>query len=364
MILRYPFLALVGCLVGTILFSPAQEPRPQQDWQRAAVKFPPGPVTLKDALDHMQKETGNVVNDLRGDTAKTFLKNLPAQITFWPLIDAIGKETGIGFSAYQPDGGVALIESPYRKLETCYADPFRFAIKRVAVSRDDETKVHACDVALDIAWEPRFRALYLNLESAQVAYAPDIKKIVLTHTLEPQAMSSVAEISARELDLRLPAPDRTSPSIAALHGSIHVIGTPKLLHFTFKLGKPLPLKEAQEKVNFSLSKLTKRISSWTVAMRLEYPKDALVPLRDTNQSLWLNNQVWLEWKGRKLKTDSTHETLMAGNIPVGASITAHFIPRDGIPLPGNADDVTLHYLVPNRVVSITAPFAFKDLPLP
>ncbi len=73
---------------------------------------------------------------------------------FGKTLDSIGKDTGIAFSAYQPDGGVALVDKPYRELKTHYSGPFRFAVKRVAVSRDDETQAHTCQVTLDAAWEP------------------------------------------------------------------------------------------------------------------------------------------------------------------------------------------------------------------
>ena len=76
-------------------------------------------------------------------------------------------------SIYQPDGGVAIGDITYRPLQTSYSSVFRFAVKRLVVTRDEEAQAHTCHVTLDIAWEPRVQPLYLALERATIDFAKD-----------------------------------------------------------------------------------------------------------------------------------------------------------------------------------------------
>ena len=114
--------------------------------------------------------------------------------SFWETVDVLGKEQGIGFSPYYADGTIALIDSPYRKLTTHYSGPFRFAVKRMSVTRDDETQAHYGQLSLEIAWEPTGSAVYVNLHQASVAFGKDTQRI------ERQSMKSVAGTGATEMD--------------------------------------------------------------------------------------------------------------------------------------------------------------------
>ncbi len=141
-----------------------------------AVQQAPPEIMLEQALADLKKKTGNNVEDRRAHPTNPKLKAVKTG-EFWKTLDAIGKETGIGFSAYQPDSGVALVDKPYRELKTHYSGPFRFAVKRIAVSRDDETQVHTCLVTLDAAWEPRLAMLYLNVNKASVGFGKGLEEL-------------------------------------------------------------------------------------------------------------------------------------------------------------------------------------------
>ena len=68
------------------------------------VKFSADSLTLKDVVKELQEQTGNSLKDNRKEPTNPKLTLKPA--SFWQTLDTIGKETGIGFSAYQADGGV------------------------------------------------------------------------------------------------------------------------------------------------------------------------------------------------------------------------------------------------------------------
>src|ERR1051325_1887375 len=104
------------------------------------VKFPPRTLTLSDVLNELERQTGNKITDARAN--KTSPQLTLRTDTFWKTLDAIGKQEGIGFSAYQEGGGVALADTPYRDLKPHHSGLFRFAFKRIAVSRDEEARTH------------------------------------------------------------------------------------------------------------------------------------------------------------------------------------------------------------------------------
>lgn len=358
---------------GIALVSSAGGPLPSKDLIPQPIKLAPGAIDWKDLLAAIEKQSGNVVSDRRASREAIQVKLLEPAGHFWPLMDAIGKQTGVGFSCYQPDGGVAFVDVPYRALKTHYSGLFRFAVKRMGIHRDDETQTHTCDVTLDVAWEPRFQPLFLHLERATVTFAPDAKQKALTQQLERQTAHSVSGAGATEVKLSMAAPERTSPQIASLTGVVNVIGPPKMLDFAFdklaaiKKGAAPRRAEPQDGVRVSLTYLETAKERWTVDVEIENPPGAIVPLESFQAESWLdNNRVWLVWtdartrKVNKLEASGFNQQ----NSKVGTKLQYYFTPTAQLPLPPAGVDCALRYRTPNRVVAISVPFAFRDLPLP
>ena len=177
----------------------------------------------------LQQQTGNLVKDGRKTPTNPTLTMPKKPADFWETLDTIGKQTGIGFSAYREDGGVALADAPYRERKVNYSGLFRFAVKRLALSRDEETKATSLShVTLDAAWEPRLRLFYVNVEQATVAY--DQQK---AFSLDRQSARLVAGTSATEFELTMKAAPRVVSRIDRLEGKIRVVGAPKMLEFQF-----------------------------------------------------------------------------------------------------------------------------------
>jgi hypothetical protein len=337
--------------VGIALVALAGEP------QRNAGPGRSADITLEQALADLKKQTGNTVEDRRSTPTNPRLK-LPNTGEFWKTLDTIGKETGIGFSAYQPDGGVALVDKPFRELKTDYSGPFRFTVKRVAVSREDETHAHICQVTLDTAWEPRLAMLYLNLNHATVGIKKTAEK------LDRQTARSVAGVSATEIELRMKAPPRNVAAIDSLKGELRVIGAPKMLEFKF-VQLMAGQKDEQEGVKVRLTDVKQTAALWAFEILTEHPKGAIVEL-ESYQSWMDNNRVWLAWTDPKTKR--TYEVEPTGEAPqasaVGTKIRYYFSVREKMALPPKGVQVVLRYRTPNRVEVFTVPFSFRDLPLP
>jgi hypothetical protein len=336
----------------------AGEPR-VQELQPQTVTFSASKVTLNEALRELQRQTGNGLKDLRKNPENPVLSMKPGE--FWPTLDAVCKQAKIAFSAYQPDGGIALVDTPYRELKTHYGGIFRFAFRRITVSRDEETQAHHCHVTLETAWEPRFKALYLNLDRATAVFGRR------SEILERESARPVSGGCATEIELRMPAPDRATAKVDSLKGTIRVIGVPKMLEFALAKLTTDKIVE-QEGVKVSLTYVNQKSSKrWSLDVLTVYPEGAIVGL-DSFQQTWRDgNRVWLSW-GTDPKTKRPYELEPSGqspqDAPVGTKIQYHFTPRGETPLPPLTADVTLRHRTPNRVVAFTVPFEFRDLPLP
>ncbi len=350
----------VAILFLTAAIAEAQQP--PRELQPIPALFPAGETSLADILAAL-KQTGNVVTDRR-QPAKPVQLTLPMKMgDFWPTLDTVGEKTGIAFSAYQPDGGVALVDRPYRQLPTSYSGVFRFAVKRVNVTRNDETQTRLCTVTLDVAWEPRFQPFYLNLAGASAKFAPDTKGNSLNESIPRQARGSVAGATATEIELSMKAPERSSPALAALTGSIEVVGPPRMLDFAFTKLAPIKkdaqvLKQDGVEVRLVYAELGK--TRWSVDLDLADP-DGVRMLESFQADAWrANNRIWLSWGEHQLEPTGGY----AEKSKVGTRIRAIFEAKGDTPLPPRGAEVTLRYRTPNRVAAFVAPFAFRDLPLP
>lgn len=360
-------LLFIPCLVWGQ--APA-EPRARDSLNRFTAQREPRPpeireITLEQARAELMKNTGNGVEDRRSRPTNPTLK-LGKIDHFWKTLDEIGKQTGIGFSPYQPDGGVALVDRPYRELKTDYSGPFRFAVKRIAVSRDEETQAHLCQVTLEAAWEPRYAAIFVNLHGGTVTVAMKGK----SEKLDPQSAQNVAGTSATELDLRMQAPPRQVARIDSLQGAIRVVGAPKVLEFKFadlKTGQA----QVQENVKIRLSQAKMTGSRWAFEIETEHPAEAfaaLDKLDSSQQHTWKQiNRVWLTWYDPKTKR--TYEIEPTGNGPEQgkgnvSKILYYFPVGDKMTAPPKGVEMSLHYRTPSRIEISTVPFSFQDLPLP
>lgn len=358
--MKHPWMSAAILAVASI----AHGQQPIKELYPTPATFPAGEITLNDVLAILARQTGNVVADRR-TAADNVKMTLPMRTSeFWPTMDAIGAQTGIGFSPY---GGVSLMDAPYRKLRTSYSGLFRFSIKRVQVGRDDETQMQFAAVTLDVAWEPRFEPFYLNLDGAVAKFAPDAKGNSLSEIIPRHARgNSVAGSTATEVELRMKAPDRTSPALASLTGTFEVIGPPKMVDFAFP--KLAPIKQGEsprtlkdDGVQVSLTYADLKPTRWSIDVEMVYSPRSMVSFESFQADSWrANNRVWLTWGKHKLEPSSQSTETSK----LGTKLRYNFLPKGDTPLPAKGTDITLTYRTPNRVVAFAVPFAFRDLPLP
>lgn len=356
--------------VGAALVShaPADEAAPVLAPRTATIKA----MTLQGALKELQTQTGNQVHDRRANRTDPMLALSRGNGPFWPLLDTIGQSTGIGFTPYGPDGTVALVDAPYRAVPIAYSGLFRLALKRIALSHDFESMTHSCHVTLDVAWEPHFRPFYLDTGTLTATYAPDAKGKTRTEKVSQRGQQPIAGRGATELEVRFPAPERTSPRIDRLEGSLSVLGPTRMLDFSFDRLAPLtvdqrPREAMQDGVKVSLTRVVAGRERWSFDVLIENPPGG--PVLESYQSWLDNNRLALvhEANGKRLVwTSDPNEEQQLGQVTARrAAVRYHFPIESGKRLPmGGLSAWSLHYRTPARLVQLAVPFTFRDVPLP
>lgn len=354
--------ALILLLVAAPLAMRAQDARDsaRKELQPRLVDFASDKMPLDEALKVLSTQTGNTIVDRRSAAHRTNPR-LRLQLkgaTFWQALDAIVTQAGCGYSAYQEDARLALVDTPLRKAPVAHEGIFRFAIKRVTVTHDAAS--HFCNVVLEVAWEPRFMPFFLDegeLEASFMA-APFRVKV------DGQGKIPVAGHGAIEIPLRLPAPPRKVLELDELKGSITLLGPARMVTFTFANLQPgQAAAQQQDGVQVTLKPGTLKARPWSFDIGIVNPPGG-PRLESFNESMWLaNNVIALKrTQGGKTETvEHTGEMQETGPVNIDrASLRYYF--RDN--LPATPADWSLEYRTPGRIVDVTVPFSFKNIPLP
>jgi hypothetical protein len=334
------------------------------------VSFQKSEIPLSKALAQIKEQTGISVIDRRLSRNDPKLVLAIARTPFWQALQAVAKAADARISPYQADGNLALTEGPYRPFPAVFHGPFQIAVKGLVLSQNLETDNRSCVVHLEVAWEPWFQPFYLDVGPATAVFAPDKNGKAIKAEIPSRGQHSIAGKLATEVEVRLPAPKRSSPGIDLLQGTFRVIGPSKMLTFTFPARKPIkndPIRQEKEGVAVSLTKIAAKSDRWTFDVLIENPPGG--PRFESYQSWLDNNQIYLEkgtGKDREVffPDPAAEETL--GNVTATrAAIRYHFTPRNGgRTMPGKLGDWKLVYRTPGRIVEVPVPFAFKGLDLP
>jgi hypothetical protein len=324
-------------------------------------------IKLGEALDQIKKQTGFEIVDRRegGDNPKFTLDLQKA--TFWQALDTVAKEADVQIDLYNQDGKVGIKEGPYRTLPISYSGMFRVAVKKLATVRDLGEDVHTCTVTLEIAWEPRFRPLFMQSQAEGVTVQDDKGVALKAAVAGGGGRSPIKSRLATEAQVMLEAPRRGVNSLGLLKGNFSIVGPSKMLEFQFdklaKVDKKTPLSKApsktQEGVTIRLRELTTESELWTVGVVLEYPPDG--PDFESFESWLVNNEAQLQNKAGKLFGPGGYEIdEQQGSTGI---ITYRFVEENGLKL-DKPENFKLIYRTPGMISKVPIKFEFKDVPLP
>ncbi|HEV3204559.1 MAG TPA: hypothetical protein VGY77_09255 [Gemmataceae bacterium] len=324
-------------------------------------------ITFADALKEITQQTGMKVMDRRRDqdALPRFALDL-SKVTFWEAMDEIALKADLRISLYEREGGVAFVDGPHQTLPVSHSGVFRIAVKRLVSVRDLETEHHVWLLHLEIAWEPRFQPLFLEIQPDKLV-VKDGKGVELKNIPAGSGRAPVTKPLAMETQIRVEAPSKPNDKISLLKGDMTMVGPSKMLTFTFdnldqiQLGKKgKPRKETQEGVTVNLREFRVEPEIWTFGLLLEYPPEG--PEFESFESWLVNNEIFLEKKNGKgrFAVNGGYDDEQAGHKAV---FNYRFIDDNNLSL-GKPTDWNLIYRTPGTIVKFPIQFEFKDLPVP
>jgi hypothetical protein len=331
-------------------------------------------VSVSRALAELAKQTGNEVEDRRSskdDSAKIKLdlKN----VTFWQGLDAIAKEADAKVSLSERDEKLALVDGPHQIIPVSYSGLFRVTVKRLDAIQVLDSDTHVCLIYLEVAWEPRFRPLFMETRPDSMVVQDDKGRDVEIPD-EGKGMAAIGKRLATEVMVRVTAPHRSAIKLGSFKGKLAAMGPTETLTFTFdKLKKIEKVAEARKETQQGVSLVLREMVPegqgddpvWRIGLLLEYPADG--PKFESFQSWLVNNEIYLlkEKDGIKqqfppnlgYETDDQTEDKAIIRYRFGDEPDKKLIL-------GNIGDWKLVYRTPGRISEIPIPFEFKDIPLP
>lgn len=292
------------------------------------------------------------------------------EVPFWQALDELARQAGARVHLHQPGGRIALVDGPAGSRPVCYTGPFRLAVSRVAAVRDLETGAHFYTVSVEVAWEPHLQPFLLQTRPAALVVEDEQKR-----QLQIQSGGSVKEAIdgkiAAVIDLRVPALgadgkpnlDRSVNKLGLLKGNLSLIAPTKMLTFTFDpLSKTEGQQQTKDGVRVTVAKVTLDQTRWTVQVELNYPPGG--PEFESFRSWLVNNEIYLEKAGGPRFPNNANYRIDLQK-EAKALVSYHFVdePKKDL-LRGKPGDWKLVYVTPAKIVEMTVPFEFKDVPLP
>lgn len=334
---------------------PAKIAKASKELEPRPLTLAPGQYAPADFLAVLAKQTGNHVVDRRSTKSVAPLALDFDKVPFWPALDKFCTRAGCSFSTYCSNGGVALIDGAKRSAHVSYHGITRTAVKRIAVANDLEAGAGTCVVHLDVAWEPRFEPFYLSVGPVKAAYVSRGVANELKVQAPSRGQLSVAGQSANEIEIHLPPPPRTAPAIGTLEGSFKFIGPSKMLTIRFKEIKAGAALE-QDEVRMRLTNVKEGPDRWLIEVQINNPEGT--PVFESYQT-WLDNNRISLVNGKSTLLPEPNETVLKETNREASIQYAFAAPKNG-----KLADWTLVYRTPGRIVELTVPYSFKNVPLP
>lgn len=333
----------------------------------AEVTFPQTELTLRQALEVLNR-TGNRVADFRsrqGQEADNPRLRLPTTpMRFWEAVDEVARQAKLRVTPFAERDGqvvVALLGGPGTLLGPVqYDGPFRITLLRVSAARSwDEGEPSRLLVTVQIAWEPRYRPLWVNLPADGVYLGNGSGAEQPVPQLKPQSCRAADE-AAVTLTVQLPLPPRTQATLPELRLRTAVVIPPRQTPFLF----PSPVAGQmvrEDSVTCTLTRIEedrRRQRGW-ISLRLNYPGN-LLDLESHQTWVMQGNSLVLTPKngGQPLRFTTANAEI---NIQERSGIELRHL-VDNLPQPLAA--YMLRYEAPAPPVQYPLEMRWKEVPLP
>ncbi len=346
-------------LAGTIA---AQEPpRTPTGLEARTIALPSRKMSVADIVRELEKQTGNRVVDRRSADKGAIEIGFDGQ-TFWQALDRVAEKLDARLSFYGDDG-IGIVDGPRRAGTVVNSGMCRVEIKTVTVQLDLESARRTCALQLEFTWEPRYEPLYLTADRVKGTFAPDATGKQLSFDPLRGVAQQVTQRRTQTVELRVPAPERSSPALAALSGEARFLGPTRMVSATFAKLEPggKPQQVVEDDVKVTLSSVAVNTQTWTFQLDVENPVGT--PAFESFQSWIDNNRIHLEQTvaGKKVIWTPRADDWNADLAGRKAKLTYAF---SGAATKGQPAQWTLVYRTPGRIVEHIVPFEFRNVALP
>jgi hypothetical protein len=329
-------------------------------------------IRLSEALQQLQKQSGNAITDLREQLgAEVTNPSLDLDLkdkTFFEALDDIVRQAQVGTSFFTGDGSIgitagAAYDAPagaapatVRRLIQ-YSGPFRIELQQLNLSRDFQTGAAVAQVRLEAAWEPRLRPMLMALKADELKVRDDQNKEV-----KPQVAKEADEVVVRpenpvaEINLNLEAPERAAKKISSLRvkADVTIPAGIRVFKFPSLAAKDVTAKQGEVTVTLRETEVDEQV--WKVNVELAYPGEG--PAFESYRQGLFNNRLWLQ---RADGSRFAHNGGFSNTSTDGGKLGFEYLFVDA---PGKPADYQLVYETPSKVITIPLEFEFKDIPLP
>ncbi|APW60028.1 hypothetical protein [Paludisphaera borealis] len=319
-------------------------------------------IRLSDALQQLQKQTGNPISDLREQqgaeaTNPSFDLDLK-DVTFYEALDEVARRADVTISAFTGDGSVGITTGkPPEKALIQYVGAFRVGLREFSERRDYQTGMATANAAFEVAWEPRLRPMLLALKADQLVVKDDQGRVV-----KAQVMTEATDVVLRpenpvaEINVNLDAPERSAVKLAqfTVKADLTLPAGVKIFRFPSLAQEDVVIKQDDVAVTLLKTEIDEQV--WKVGVVLSYPGEG--PAFESYRQGLFNNRLWLETAdGSRFEHNGGFSN--TGND--GGKLGFEYLFVD---VPGKPADYKFVYETPSRVITTPLEFTFKDVPLP
>lgn len=322
-------------------------------------------MRLTDAVQQLQKQSGNPINDLREQygaeaTNPTFdvdLKDVP----FFQALDEVARKASVATTGFTGDGSIGIMAADPQaatavKPPVEYVGPFRVLLRQFAEQRDFQTGKASANAALEIAWEPRIRPMLLTIKADQVDVKDDQGRAVMPRVaMESSDVVLRPENPTAEVNVNMEAPERSATKLDALHVKAQMTLPAGIKTFRFpNLTEKKAIQQGDVTVSLEGVEIDEQV--WKVGVVLTYPGEG--PAFESYRQGLFNNRVWLQ------KADGAKFEQNGGFSNIGSDGGKLGFEYLFVDAPGKPEDYQFVYETPSKVVTVPLEFTFKDVPLP
>ncbi len=330
-------------------------------------------IRLSEALQQLQKQSGNAITDLR-DQLGADVTNPAIDLDikdkgFFEALDTITRLAEVTTTYATGDGTIGIMAGASmeaqpgmpapKKAEPMvqYIGPFRIELKQLSLNRDLATGTTTGNIQLEAAWEPRLRPMLLKLDYENLKIVDDQKKPV-----PPQVTDESAEVVVRpenpvsEINLNIAAPERAAKKLASLKVKAELTLPAGIKTFKFPSLAQKDVTSKQGDVSLTLEDTEVDEQVWKVNVTLAYPGEG--PAFESYRQGLFNNRLWLQ---RADGSRFEHNGGFSNTASDGGKLGFEYLFVDA---PGKPADYQLVYETPSKVITVPLEFEFKDIPLP